>query len=249
MSRGVAWAWDRHRRKQEERREKATERKAWIASLPHETKSVALELKSVSPRRLTGYATVFNDPDGSPHIDLHGDIIVPGAYRETLAWWKNAGEWPALLDHHQGNKTSAVIGEGVNMREDPHGLLCDFELIHGEEGEKIAARIRQGLVTGLSIGYKTIRAKAPNAAQRALGARRVLESLWLDEVSLVRSPSNRLARVAGLKMREAEERFLDEAIEIASSQYWNATTAGLEPHERDEMALGIIQRLASRGRG
>lgn len=215
-----------------------------------EAKSIALEIKQVSPRRLTGYATVFNNPDGSPHIDMHGDIIVPGAYRETLTWWKSQGEWPPLLDHHDANRTSAVIGDGINMREDRHGLLCDFELIGGEEGEKIASRIHHGLVTGLSIGYKVIRAGAPSPSQRVAGAKRVLHAIWLDEVSLVRSPANRLARVAAVKARTLaayDESFYDKVLAEAQHQSWDDFTQGLTPEERDETARGMIERLAARG--
>jgi uncharacterized protein len=182
------------------------ERKAALAGAAAREIKIAGGLQGVSARTISGYGARFGN------VDSHGDIIRPGAFAQTLAWWRQVGELPALLDHHDGNRTTAVIGRATELREDASGLFGSWELIAGDEGERIAARVRQGLVKGLSIGYRVLRKSIPTASERAAGAKRILDSLWLDEVSLVQSPANKLATVEAVKLRDDFETaaWLDE---------------------------------------
>lgn len=59
--------------------------------------------------RFAGYAAVFN------RLDNGGDLIKPGAFRETL---KRRGSVPLLWQHRAG----AVIGRIDAVREDKRGL-------------------------------------------------------------------------------------------------------------------------------
>lgn len=43
-----------------------------------------------------GYGAYFNN------VDAYGDVIVPGAFAETLKKARESGNWPAMLLQHGG---------------------------------------------------------------------------------------------------------------------------------------------------
>ena len=80
------------------------------------------ELKFASdtkPGSFSGYGAVFDN------IDDGGDIIVKGAFRDTLAGWQAKGKMPKMLWHHglgMSSEDLLPIGYWTGMEEDDHGL-------------------------------------------------------------------------------------------------------------------------------
>lgn len=142
-----------------------------------------------------GYAAAFGN------IDTHGDVIVPGAFSETLNTWGTKGRLPPMKLMHGriGNPFSGddlPIGRWTVMREDGRGLYVEGKIaaLDTEFGKRIYGLMKERLLDGLSIGYRA------KAATRLTGAaRRRLEAIELNEVSLVAEPSNDAARVAAVK--------------------------------------------------
>lgn len=133
----------------------------------------------VQPRsvRFAGYAAVFGKRDSG------GDVIVPGAFAETLAARKAAGvRLPLLWQHRTGQR----IGWVEVAEEDRHGLRVIAAL--SPSAGPAAKALAEGAVNGLSFGYR-VRDAAPQ------GGGRELRSLDLIEVSLVTRPMQQLARV------------------------------------------------------
>ena len=66
-----------------------------------------------------GYASVWGS------VDLGGDMIERGAYKNTLDEWANKGQLPQLLYYHQDQM---LIGDWLEMREDEKGLYVKGRL-------------------------------------------------------------------------------------------------------------------------
>ena len=110
---------------------------------------------------IEGYASLFDAKDQG------GDVVQQGAY-------------PAQ-----------PIGIWDEVREDGLGLWVKGRLLQDvEKGREAAALIGAGAIDGLSIGYRTVRAKKDDKGQR------LLQELELWEVSLVTFPMLPSARVS-----------------------------------------------------
>lgn len=95
-----------------------------------------------------GYGNVFNV------VDSYGDIVLPGAFAESLADHKAKGTLPKLLWQHD---EAQPIGVWNEMFEDEHGLYCKGRLIlEVEKARECHALMKAGAIDGLSIGGEPI---------------------------------------------------------------------------------------------
>ena len=76
-----------------------------------------------------GYGSIFNITDRG------GDIVVPGAFTETLAAQKAAGRLPAMLWQH---RQAEPIGVYTSMEEDAVGLKVQLAF-DGQQAVEMAA--------------------------------------------------------------------------------------------------------------
>lgn len=128
--------------------------------------------------RISGYASLFDE------TDLSGDKVSRGAFAASILALPE-GRLPMLYSH----ETASPIGVWNRIFEDKTGLFVSGQLIGGSaETERMAKLIRQGAVSGLSIGYRMRR-----AARTTTG--RTLMELELWEVSVVAFPMLRSARI------------------------------------------------------
>ena len=145
--------------------------------------SVPLEIKSIGPKEFTGYGSIFgNEDDG-------GDIIVPGAFKQTLAEHKAAGTMPLMFWMH---RPDPVPGVWVDMREDSKGLYVHGEIIDTSLGRDVHKLLEKKAVRGLSIGYRPVDVDYKNDV-------RLLKRVQLGEVSIVSMAMNPLAQVEQVK--------------------------------------------------
>lgn len=126
---------------------------------------------------ISGYASLFGASDQG------GDIVDAGAYRVSLA----KGRRIKMLWQHDPAQPIGVWDEVV---EDARGLWVKGRLLTDvARAREAASLIAAGAIDGLSIGYRTIRARKGDQ-----GARHLSElDLW--EVSLVTFPMLPDARV------------------------------------------------------
>ncbi|MBA3878934.1 MAG: HK97 family phage prohead protease [Sphingobium sp.] len=115
--------------------------------------------------RFAGYAAVFDRPDRG------GDVVRAGAFGTPRP--------VPLLWQHRG----APVGVIEAIAEDAKGL----RVIGRINDPTLAARVRDGAVTGLSFGYRATGVKHRHY--------RELTQVALIEVSLVAQPMQPLARV------------------------------------------------------
>jgi uncharacterized protein len=131
-----------------------------------------------------GYASLFGV------VDLGRDQVQPGAFRECLA--RKAPSAIKLLWQHD---PAHPLGLWQEITEDARGLRVRGQLDLGvAKAREVHALMRSGAVDGLSIGFRTERARKD--AQTGV---RCLEKLDLWEVSIVTFPMLPGARVAAVK--------------------------------------------------
>lgn len=150
----------------------------------------------------SGYGAVFGN------VDAHGDVIVPGAFADTLASARKSGQWPAMLMQHGGmlGDDMTPIGVWLELAEDGHGLKAEGKLAgtpRGREAYELLKMAPRPALNGLSIGYI---AKEYEHGTKPTEPRRTLKKIELMEISLVTFPANQKARVRSVKAAELTER-------------------------------------------
>ncbi|WP_099139013.1 HK97 family phage prohead protease [Xenorhabdus szentirmaii] len=149
---------------------------------------VPLKIKSVSDSgEFEGYGSVFGVKDS------YDDIVLPGAFANTLKQWGAKGSLPALLWQHRMDEP---IGIYTEMNEDDTGLYLKGRLLIDDDplAKRAHAHMKAGSLSGLSIGYVL----KDGEYDRDKGAF-LLKDLDLWEVSLVTFPANDEARVSDVK--------------------------------------------------
>jgi HK97 family phage prohead protease len=132
----------------------------------------------------SGYASLFDA------VDLGKDVIERGAFARSLRQRGAAGI--RMLFQHD---PAEPIGVWTEIREDRHGLFVRGRLAtEVTRAREVHALMKSGALDGLSIGFKTMKAKKDAAG----GVRRVLEAdLW--EISVVTFPMQPGARIHAVK--------------------------------------------------
>ena len=162
-----------------------------------ETKFATLDIKAEGEDEnyltISGYGAVFGNTDSA------GDIIVPGAFSESIK-----GRKPKMLWQHD---PSQPIGVWDEMREDNNGLYMKGRISKkAAKGAEIAALVGMSAIEGLSIGYRTQEYEMDMDA----GARK-LTKLDLWETSVVTFPANELANIYAMKTDQIGKREIERA--------------------------------------
>jgi HK97 family phage prohead protease len=144
-----------------------------------------IEIKAVSDTGIfEGYASTFGN------VDLGGDVVVPGAYLDSLIA-RPAAKVKLLWQHSPYD----VIGKFLEIKEDAAGLYVQGQLnLKVQKGAEAYALLQDGAIDGLSIGYRTM----ADEIDRALGVRKILKC-DLYEVSLVTFPMNEGGKISRVK--------------------------------------------------
>lgn len=131
-----------------------------------------------------GYASLFGE------IDQGRDMVMPGAFAATLRT-RGVRRIPMLFQHDPAEP----IGVWLDLHEDMRGLYARGRLIpEVMRARELLSLIREGAIDGLSIGFKTVRAR--NDAKTRI---RRLYQIDLWEISLVTFPLLPGARVRAVK--------------------------------------------------
>jgi hypothetical protein len=141
--------------------------------------------------RVEGYASLFGE------IDQARDMIMRGAFAETLTA-RGLRRIPMLFQHDP----SEPVGVWLELREDHRGLFARGRLIpEVARGRELLSLLKAGAVDGLSIGFRTAKARIdPRSRIRRIYA----VDLW--EISIVTFPMLTGARVQAVKHSPARGR-------------------------------------------
>ncbi|MBP0634905.1 HK97 family phage prohead protease [Cupriavidus sp. AcVe19-6a] len=201
------------------------------------------EVKSINSSGLfTGYASVFNVRDS------YGEIVVPGAFADSLTKLEASGrKLPALWQHRSGEP----IGVYDKVYEDGNGLFVEGRLLIGkvQRATEAHALMEAGAVTGLSIGFMTIDEEFDATARSWM-----LLKLDLIEVSPVTFPANEEARIEEIKgklrarvpisIREFERFLRDEGNYSRAEAEAIASRGFGSVASRDETADAVTKGIA-----
>lgn len=134
---------------------------------------------------ISGYGAIFDKV-----VPSYNEVVKPGAFTKTIAEHRAAGTPIVML---WGHDTNAPIGKW-NATEDQHGLRVEGRILKDvEKGREALALIAAGVVTGLSIGFRT------RADERGANGVRLITDAQLEEVSLTAFPAQPGARVTAVR--------------------------------------------------
>lgn len=147
-------------------------------NLEHKFCALGAQVTVTDGTIISGYASLFGKSDQG------GDTVAKGAYAVSLA----KGRSIKMLWQHD---PAQPIGVWDEVREDDRGLWVKGRLLTDvAKGREAASLIGAGAIDGLSIGYRTVKARKDDKGGR------LLSELELWEVSLVTFPMLPDARVA-----------------------------------------------------
>lgn len=156
-------------------------------ALADERKRVELRLDGVeADGSFSGYASLFG------RVDLGRDVVERGAFARSLE--KRGAAGIRMLFQHD---PATPIGSWQEVREDARGLFVRGQLaLDSAKAREVHALMRGRALDGLSIGFRTVRARK----EAKSGVRRIMEAdLW--EISVVTFPMLPDARVDSVKSR------------------------------------------------
>lgn len=146
-----------------------------------------------------GYGSTFG---GYP--DSYGDIVVKGAFKETLDKGGRNGTGVCMLWQHN---TDQPIGVYEEIEENRKGLKVVGQLaMEVQQGKEAYILMKMGALNGLSIGWDFLRDEnnkiyedAYEIVETKESRKRYLKRLELWEISPATFPANRRATIVSVK--------------------------------------------------
>ena len=169
--------------------------------MEHKRFTANLELKDIGESgTFEGYASVFDVEDSD------GDVIVKGAFANTINNFTEKGKMPKMLWQHN---PSIIIGKFTEMLEDNNGLYVKGRLItEVDKGREAHILMKEGALDSMSVGFNII------DAVNTKGRGRTINDLDLWEVSLVTwgaNPDALVSTVKGIDTERDFEKFLRDS--------------------------------------
>lgn len=155
----------------------------------------------------TAYASVFGNKDS------YGDVVLPGAFEETLAEWKDSGNVLPLLFGHNMSDPDYNIGSVVEAKEDDHGLLTRNQLdLDNPKAVQVYRLLKGRRLSQMSFAYDVLEG-AEATKEREDGSKDwyyELRKLKLYEVSVVPIGANQETEILAVKAAQAAQRLREE---------------------------------------
>lgn len=154
--------------------------------------SVPFEVKGVDSNAIEGLGSTFGN------VDLGGDVIIPGAFKRSIAAHKSKGTMPAMLWQHDSHQ---VPGVWTSASETDDGLLLKGEFADTQLGRETRTLGLMGAVRGLSIGGFIEEFDFDKEGHR------IIKEFDLWETSVVTFPMNPEAQIAAVKSMYTPRQF------------------------------------------
>ena len=157
----------------------------------------SFELKAGENGIVEGYASTWTKTP-----DSYGDIVIKGAFTETLKKRKATGHpFPLCFNHDFGQ----IIGAVFEAEEDDYGLKISASFLNTPAAQEKRELVKEGIVWQFSFAYSVLGAEQPTEEEKKQGIFQKLTKLDLYEVSLVPVPANQTAIVTEVKNDEDVE--------------------------------------------
>jgi HK97 family phage prohead protease len=143
-----------------------------------ERRAASLECRAAPghPRRLEGYAAIFNS---AATIGDFAETIAPGAFRASLAGGRDI---LALVDHNPSLVLGRSKSGSLRLSEDARGLAFALDLPDTQAARDVLALAERGDLGGMSFGFDV-----PAGGDEWRGDKRTLRAVNLHEISVVQS--------------------------------------------------------------
>jgi HK97 family phage prohead protease len=186
----------------------------------------------------SGYGSIFGN------VDYHGEVVVEGAFKNSLAEWRKKGKLPPVIWQH--DKTQP-LGPHTEMREDAKGLYLEGRLLKDTvpKAAEAYSLLKEDVISGLSIGFRV----KLDEWDRESGVT-YLKELDLWEVSLVTFPANEQAGVTGVKADEIKsirdyEAALRDEFGFSHAQAKALASAGFKALQKQDEPRDVVAALES----
>jgi HK97 family phage prohead protease len=213
-----------------------------------EYKTLNFEIKEVDDQGVfKGYGSTFG---ATP--DLGGDIVLSGAFKNTLAKKGKFGSSIKMLWQH--NTNLPPVGVWKELSEDKKGLAVVGQYaLATQMGKELyeLSKMNPPAIDSLSIGYEAINAEYPTDKDKGKWRRKLAE-IDLYEISPVNFPMNPKATITAVKMlveeakneRELEEGLRELGLSHEASKYVvKYMKVGLAEKWRDDPAGKLLKCL------
>ena len=157
----------------------------------------SFELKSDENGIVEGYASTWTKTP-----DSYGDIVIKGAFKETLKKRKATGHPFPLCFNHDFDQ---IIGAVFEAEEDDYGLKIRASFLNTPAAQEKRELVKEGIVWQFSFAYSVLGSEAPTEEEKKQGIWQKLTKLDLYEVSLVPVPANQTAIVTEIKKDDNAE--------------------------------------------
>lgn len=160
------------------------------------TKTIDVEVKAIDEGAegyFEAYASVFGN------VDSYGDMVVPGAFADSLEEYRAAGAPIPLYWRHRMDDPFMNLG-AAEGEEDDRGLLTrcqlDLETAAGKQTHKL---LKQKRVRQMSFAYDVLEGAWVERAPEDGGSYYELRKLRLHEVSIVPIGANQETEILTVK--------------------------------------------------
>jgi len=141
--------------------------------------------------QFTGYASVFGNKDS------YGDVVVKGAFAETLQKYDAGGAGVPVYWQHRMDDPMMNIGITLEAREDDHGLFVKVQLdLDNPNGAQTHKLIKEGRVKQMSFAFTVVERKWVDTEEDFY---QELTQLDLHEVSVVPVGANQETELLAVK--------------------------------------------------
>ena len=180
--------------------------------------------------QFSAYASVFGNKDS------YGDVIVPGAFAETLSAWEGSGQFIPVLFGHQMSDPDYNLGHVVEAVEDEKGLLVTAQLdLENPKAAQVYRMIKGGRVNQMSFAYDVVEGSTVDTEDDHYYE---LRKLKVYEVSVVTIGANQETEI--LAVKSATDALLSKAGRVISAKNETALRAA---HESLVGAAGEIKNV------
>lgn len=149
------------------------------------------ESDGLAEGQFTAYASVFGN------IDSYGDVVVKGAFANTLKEWADSADFIPVLFGHNMSDPDFSLGHVISAAEDDHGLLVTGQLdLENPKSAQVYRLLKGRRLRQLSFAYDVI-----ESGHAQVDGQDVIElrKLKLYEVSLVTIGANQATEVLAVK--------------------------------------------------
>lgn len=188
--------------------------------------------------QFSGYAAVYGNRDA------HGDLIVPDAFKESLAEHKAQNRPIPMHVMHRGvfGGDGLPVGVWNTIEEDSKGLRVEGKIsgaANTDAGRLLFERVKDGALGGLSIGYR-IKPNGVTYGKSQGDPKRTLKNLNLSEISLVDDPSDAFARVEEVKSKLDADDLTRAAKSVADAiGFYNCLEGGLDEEQTKAFLMSL----------